>query len=470
MAGNPSLQEVEAELARRNSEAMRGAAFANSGRLSVEDINRELARRQSAQRDEQQSQRGAQHAGERAAERSVLRNSMPGGLGHIAQPFANMITDPARREAFGESVSAFARDVQQLPSQDWGQIARDTGDAIVSGVRNLPQTAQQVAQNLPQIARMATYGPFVDEERQQQEIDAARYRGDDATVQSAARQANASTGQAATNAISVAGAPFLATPASAGAFTAAVTAPTAFSGDAPLAERIPQGVATTLGASAFGAGAQQVANSVTRGLQPQPRRGRAPSSERAAAFERAGVRPTAAAVIGGESGGGDSGVGGVGAGGVGGGEYGNASMATRLHPRTTSRFCRTFYKSKFMIISPASAGLSLFLRIAECIKQLLLCQLHSAQIFGVFRAPVIPAEFVGCRYTSSTERRRKSYAGIIILHSSIRYRCEPRRFLCVARYGRSRKQQVVKLLLMVTYVVLDIFRGLCAFWRCFFVV
>jgi hypothetical protein len=73
-------------------------------------------------------------AGRRAGIRNFTRNIMP-GVGTLAQPLVNMLGDPERRAALGESARGFARDVQQIPSLDRPRIGRETADTIEGAVR-----------------------------------------------------------------------------------------------------------------------------------------------------------------------------------------------------------------------------------------------------------------------------------------------------------------------------------------------
>lgn len=193
------------------------------------------------------------------------QNLMPLGIGVIAGPISRTISDPDRRASAGRSLQGFARDVQTLPSLDYGRIANDTGQQISEGVRNLPRLAGEVVRNLPTIVRAATYGPIEDEELAQQRLELARMRGDASGARNAADAANANTALAAVNV----GAPILAGPTPSllrtSAVAAGATAPFAFSGSEPLQERIPRGIAQTTGAAALGAGLQQGASIVLNG-------------------------------------------------------------------------------------------------------------------------------------------------------------------------------------------------------------
>lgn len=192
------------------------------------------------------------------------QNLMPLGIGVIAGPISRTISDPDRRASAGRSLQGFARDVQTLPSLDYGRIANDTGQQISEGVRNLPRLAGEVVRNLPTIVRAATYGPIEDEELAQQRLELARMRGDASGARNAADAANANTALAAVNV----GAPILAGPTPSllrtSAVAAGATAPFAFSGSEPLQERIPRGIAQTTGAAvvapAIQAGARGVLN------------------------------------------------------------------------------------------------------------------------------------------------------------------------------------------------------------------
>lgn len=215
------------------------------------------------------------------------------GFGVIAGPISRSITDPDRRAAAGRSFQGFLRDVQALPSLDYGRLARDTGAAINEGVRNLPQTAAAIAQNLPAIVRGATYGPIEDEEFAQQRLDLSRLRGDPEAIMREAEGANA---QALQSGINVAAPVVLGSAPSllrTTGVTAAATAPAAFSGSEPLQERVPQGIAQTGGASLLAGALQQGASALTRNANRATR-----VNQRAADFQSAGVRPTMAAVHG----------------------------------------------------------------------------------------------------------------------------------------------------------------------------
>lgn len=236
----------------------------------------EHSRRQSNQAARQQAQppqpNAAQQreAGGYAADRLQRRQMMPFGLGHITQPIVNMLESPARRQELARSAQGAWNDVQQLPNIDWGRVARETGNNIQQGTQNLPQTLGAVAQNIPQIARGVTYGPFADEERAMRQMDMARILGDEEGERQAAQQANAQTASASLN---VAAPALFARPMSmlqAGGTAGAVAAPFALSrnSDQPLQERLPDAITETTGAAAFGAGAQGVVNTLPRIFQP----------------------------------------------------------------------------------------------------------------------------------------------------------------------------------------------------------
>lgn len=229
-----------------------------------------------------------------ASERHYRRNLMP-GIGHVAQPLVNLATDPARRRELMNSAQGAWRDLQQVPSLDLGRLARDTLNAGGEAVRNLPELAGQVVRNLPQIARGVTYGPFVDEEQAQRRLDLARVMGDEQGVSAAAREANAQTGNLATNVAGVGAGALVRTPLQAAGAAVALDAPHAVSrGEGALQERLPQALTEIGGAAAFGGTAQYGANRLSRLLSAPPRTGR--MVER---MERAGVDPSLAAANGG---------------------------------------------------------------------------------------------------------------------------------------------------------------------------
>lgn len=253
------------------------------------------ARAQPQQRPQQPNPAMQREAARYAARRNFQRGAMPFGLGYLTVPLQNMVLDPARREALGRSAQGVVRDVQQIPSLNVGRLASDTAQAVEQGVRNLPQTAAAVATHIPQIARAATYGPFMDEEQAQRRLDLARLQGDQQGQQQAAGEANAQTAGIGLN---VAGPLVLGSNPSllrAGATAAAMDAPFALSrnSEQPLQQRLPGALAEMAGVGAFGAGLQGVASSAPQVLR-QPSR----TVQRAAEFERAGVRPMLAATRG----------------------------------------------------------------------------------------------------------------------------------------------------------------------------
>lgn len=231
-----------------------------------------------------------------AANRQFQRNAIPFGLGNITAPLANMVRDPDRRAGVARATQGLARDIQQVPNLDAGRLASETSASVSQGFRDLPQTAGNIARNLPQIGRAITYGPFADEERAQQQLELARMRGLPNATAQAADQANMQTANIGVNV----GGPLVGVGSvpRAAAAGAGLSAPFALARDSerPLQERLPAATTETLGAASFAAGAQGLANGLPS-LVRRPSRG----NQRAADFEAAGVRPTLAAVNGGTS-------------------------------------------------------------------------------------------------------------------------------------------------------------------------
>lgn len=237
---------------------------------------------------QQQSQLAVQATG-----RLANRNALP--FGQIAEPVATMLSDPARRAQLGQALQGAWRDVQQIPSLDVGQLGRETWQSMQGAVRNLPNLPGQIANNLPQIARNATYGPFVDAERAQQQVDLARILGDEEGEQTAAREANIATGGAVTNTVGFGVGSAVRTPLQAGGLALALDAPHALSrGEGSLQERLPAALTEMAGAAGFGATAQYGANRLQDALRAPPRTG-----EMVARMDRAGVQPSLAAANGG---------------------------------------------------------------------------------------------------------------------------------------------------------------------------
>lgn len=209
-----------------------------------------------------------QEAARMALQRTMNRRMSPFGFATFAQPFANMLGDPARRQQAAQSVRGAVDMARQIPSLDLGQLARDTAQNAQQGVQDLPRMAGQVVQNLPQIARAATYGPFADEERAQQQLDLARILGDQQGVEEAAQGANEQTALAGLN---------LAAPGvmgssrsvlRAGAAAAALDAPFALSrGEGDLQERLARALPEMAGVGTFAGGLQGLIN----GAQAIPR-------------------------------------------------------------------------------------------------------------------------------------------------------------------------------------------------------
>jgi hypothetical protein len=198
-----------------------------------------------------------------------------------------MASDPDRRAAVGRSAQGFVNDVRQLPSLDWGQVGADTVQNVQQGVRDLPQTAGNIATHIPQIARAMTYGPFADEEQAQRDLDYARGLGDQQGVEQAATSANARTAEAGLNV----GAPALfMRPMSvmrAAGTAAALDAPFALSrnSDQPLQERLPGALTEITGTAAFGGGVQAAGNAIPALARMLPSRG----AQMVRRMERAGA-------------------------------------------------------------------------------------------------------------------------------------------------------------------------------------
>lgn len=205
--------------------------------------------------------------------RNFRRSLSP--FGAVSQPFINMLGDPARRESLGRSAQGLANDVRQIPNLDWGRVGSETAQSIQQGVRDLPQTASNIVTHLPEIGRAMTYGPFVDEERAQQQLDLARALGDTQGVERAADVANARTAEVGLNV----GAPAaFARPMSvlrAAGTAGAITAPFALSRDSdqPLQERLPRALTETSGAAAFGGGLTAAGNAGPQLSRLLPSRG-----------------------------------------------------------------------------------------------------------------------------------------------------------------------------------------------------
>lgn len=244
----------------------------------------------------QPTRQEAERVARLAAERQLVRNMVPGGVGYITQPFVNMLSDPARRDALGQSAAGFARDVRQIPNLDAGQLLRDTWEAGSRGVRDLPQTLGNIAAHLPEMARGVTYGPLVDEERAQQELDAARAAGDSAAMRAAAQEANTQTGAAATNVAGFGLGSGVRTPLQAAGLALALDAPHALSrnSDLPLQERLPGALTEMAGSGLAGGVLQQGANMLSGFARTPPRTG-----DMVNRMERAGIDPSLAAANGG---------------------------------------------------------------------------------------------------------------------------------------------------------------------------
>jgi hypothetical protein len=208
------------------------------------------------------------------------------------------IGDPARRRDLMNRGAGFVRDVQQIPSLNFGRLAQDTANAAGEGLRNLPETAGNIVQNLPQIAWEATGAPVVRQENALQRMDIARAAGNRGATQQFASQANTALGQQATNAGGIFSGSVIRTPLQAAGAGAALSAPGALgrNPEQPLQERLPGALTEIGGVAGFGAGAQALANGLPSLLR-RPSQG----NQRAADFEAAGVRPTMAAVNGGTS-------------------------------------------------------------------------------------------------------------------------------------------------------------------------
>lgn len=233
-----------------------------------------------------QARADAELAGERAIDAGVQRGAFrrnlqrmglnnPAGLalyGPVAplitaanvaaQPFRNMISDPARRQNVADSTQGFVEDVQSVPNLDWGRVGAETAQSVGQGVQNLPRTAANVVTHLPEIGRAMTYGPLVDEEAAQQQLDRARLAGDQEGVSAAAGAANEST---VLSGLNLAGPALFARPmtiARAAGTAAALDAPFALSrnSDQPLQERLPGALTEIGGSGAFGGGLQATIN------------------------------------------------------------------------------------------------------------------------------------------------------------------------------------------------------------------
>lgn len=202
-----------------------------------------------------------------------IRRALP--LGLLTTPLVNLATSSERRRELGQSAQGLVRDAQQIPSLDWGRLLSDTGQQVQQGIRDLPQTAATIANNLPQIAWEITGAPFVREEQAQRRLDEARMlsNGDDATQ--AARDANAALGGIVTNTAGFAGGGLVRTVPQAAGLAAALTAPNSLARDAeqPLQDRLPRALAETTGAAAFGGGAQYAVNAAPAISRLLPSRG-----------------------------------------------------------------------------------------------------------------------------------------------------------------------------------------------------
>jgi len=236
------------------------------------------------------AERAAIERGSRGRNDIVRRTVSP--FSPLIDPIVRTFTVPQRREALMESARGAWRDIQQIPSLDFGRLAQDTADAAAEGVQNLPETGRQIINNLPQIGRAITYGPFVDEERAMQRLQLATMRGDEEGQRQAARDANAQTGGIALNAAGIGGGGFIRTPLQAAAFAGTLSAPYALSrnSDQPLQERLPHALTEIGGNAAFGGVLQGTFNAAGRALQTPPRTG-----QMVQRFDRAGVDPSLAA-------------------------------------------------------------------------------------------------------------------------------------------------------------------------------
>lgn len=211
------------------------------------------------------SQRERQQIGTRAIVRQTLRQSAPFGTGFLAVPLSNMTMDPARRRNVAESTQRLVRDVQSIPSLDWGRVARETGDNISQGVRDLPRTLGGIFTHLPEIGRAITYGPFEDEERAQVRLELARALGDDSQVEHQAAEANRQTANAGLNVAAPVAFGAVRTIPQAAATAAALDAPFALSRNAEtesLQERLPSATTEITGSATFGGGAQAITRAV----------------------------------------------------------------------------------------------------------------------------------------------------------------------------------------------------------------
>lgn len=237
-----------------------------------------------------------QQAAEATAQRALNRNMTP--MGVVIQPFVNTLVEPERRQELVRSARGLGRDIASIPSLDFPRLARETGEQVTQGVRDLPQTLGHIAQNLPQVARAATYGPFQDEERAMQRLDLARATGNRTDAEAAAREGNSQAGLAGINVaapLALAGSPSV---LRAGITGAATATPLALSGEGDLQERIPRAVPTIVGAAALSAGTQALANGA-HGIFSNPTR----AARRVQQMEQAGVDPSIAAANAGTFGG-----------------------------------------------------------------------------------------------------------------------------------------------------------------------
>lgn len=232
-----------------------------------------------------------------AAQRQLRRNvANPLGLGAPIEALANLARNPAQRRELANSARGAWDMARQIPSLDFGRLARDTATSVQEGVRNLPQTAQAIGSHLPQIAAEVTGVPALyREEAAQRDMDMARIMGDQSAEQQAARRANAATGEAS---LALAAPLVLGSSPSvlrAGATAAALDAPFALSrGEGSLQERLPGALTEMGGVGLFGAGVQRFANAVPGVIN----RTVTNANRRAADFEQAGVRPILAATHG----------------------------------------------------------------------------------------------------------------------------------------------------------------------------
>lgn len=250
-------------------------------------------------------------AGAAIPARSAVREGRQQSLSRFGQRLASLplggpgtfdalsaLGDPARRRDLMNRGAGFLRDVQQIPNLDFGRLAQDTANAAGEGLRNLPETAGRIVQNLPQIAWEATGAPVVRQENALQRMDIARAAGNRGATQQFASEANTALGQQATNAGGIFSGSIVRTPLQAAGAGAAFSAPGALgrNPEQPLQQRLPNALTEIAGNAGLAAGAQGIANGLPS-LIRRPSQG----NQRAADFEAAGVRPTMAAVNGGTS-------------------------------------------------------------------------------------------------------------------------------------------------------------------------